>query len=104
MSPHSHESLWDLRISLVAGLHPVGLDLTKLCSVETFLNNWTVVAIVVLYICLIVLMMTAILFLSKTGIRISYSSSRVWNVFLLLMRISPASSVLRVAQRLAGNC
>ena len=67
-SPHSHESLWDLRISLVAGLHPVGLALTRLCSVETFSNSCDVEAIAVLYFCLIVLMMTEILFLSKTGI------------------------------------
>ena len=68
VSPHSHESLWDLRISLVAGLHPVGLALTRLCSVETFSNSCDVEAIAVLYFCLIVLMMTEILFLSKTGI------------------------------------
>ena len=94
VSPHSHESLWDLRISLVAGLHPVGFALTKLCSVDIFSNSCAVVAIAVLYFCLIVLMMTDILFLSKTGIWISYSSSRVWKDFLLLMRIRPVSSVL----------
>ena len=76
----------------------MGLDLTKLCSVETFSYNWAVVAIVVLYFCLIVLMMTAILFLSKTGVWISYSSSRVWNVCLLLTRIIPVSSVLKSCQ------
>ena len=41
-------------MSLVAELHPVGLDLTRLCNVVTFSNNWAVVAIVVLYFCLIV--------------------------------------------------
>ena len=55
-------------MSFVAGLHPVGLDLTRLCNVVIFSNNQDVVAIMVLYFCLIVLNMTAILFLSKTGI------------------------------------